>query len=73
MVYIIQVCCVYSEKLLMMGGGTVRNIQSFNPKIKFEKLVHLLGFIIIRNLSRCASHMSVKICYLLDYKGPHTL
>jgi len=22
----IQVCCVYSEKLLMMGRGTVRNM-----------------------------------------------
>jgi hypothetical protein len=26
MVYVIQVCCVYSEKLLMMDRGTVRNI-----------------------------------------------
>jgi len=25
MVYVIQVCCVYSEKLLMMDKGTVRN------------------------------------------------
>ena len=24
-VYVIQVCCVYSEKLLMMDRGTVRN------------------------------------------------
>ena len=36
-------CCVYSEKLLMMDRGTVRNMQSFIPKIKFEKLVHLVG------------------------------
>ena len=26
-------CCVYSEKLLMMDRGTVRNMQIFNPKI----------------------------------------
>jgi len=38
--------CVYSEKLLMMDRGTVRNMYSFIPKNKFEKLVHLVGFII---------------------------
>jgi hypothetical protein len=26
MVYVIQVCCVYSEKLLMMERGTARNM-----------------------------------------------
>jgi hypothetical protein len=25
-------CCVYSEKLLMVDRGTVRNMQSFIPK-----------------------------------------
>jgi hypothetical protein len=25
-VYVIQVCCVYSEKLLMMDRGSVRNM-----------------------------------------------
>jgi len=38
-------CCVYSEKLLMMDRGTVRNIQLYS-KNKFEKLVHLVGFTI---------------------------
>ena len=38
-------CCVYSEKLLMMEIGTVRNMQCFIPKNKFEKLVHLVSFI----------------------------
>ena len=33
-------CCVYSEKLLMMDRGTVRNMWSFYSKNKFEKLVH---------------------------------
>ena len=26
-------CCVYSEKILMMDRGTVRNMYSFIPKI----------------------------------------
>ena len=29
-------CCVYSENLLMMDGGTVRNMQSFIPKINLR-------------------------------------
>ena len=32
-VYDIYHCCVYSEKLLMMDRGTVRNMYSFIPKI----------------------------------------
>ena len=36
MVYVLQVCCVYSEKLLMMDRGTVRNMQSFITKINFR-------------------------------------
>jgi len=35
---------VYSEKLLMMDRVTVQNKQ-FYSKNKFEKLVHLVGFI----------------------------
>ena len=31
--YDIYHCCVYSEKLLMMDGGTARNMLSFIPKI----------------------------------------
>ena len=38
--------CVYSEEILMMDRGTVRNMQSFYSKNKFEILVHLVGFII---------------------------
>ena len=34
--YDIYHCCVYSEKLLMMDRGTVRNKQSFNPKINLR-------------------------------------
>ena len=29
-------CCVYSEKLQMMDRGTVRNMQSFIPKINLR-------------------------------------
>ena len=47
--YDIYHCCVYSEKLLTMDRGTVRNIQSFIPKInlrnKFLQLVLLHEFI----------------------------
>jgi hypothetical protein len=39
-------CCVYSEKLLMMDRGNVWNMY-FYSKNKFEKLVHLVSFIII--------------------------
>jgi hypothetical protein len=48
--YDIYPCCVCSEKLLMMDRGTVRNTY-FHSKNKFEKLVHLVGFI-IRNGER---------------------
>ena len=37
---------MYSEKLLMTDREAVRNMYSFIPKIKFEKLVHVVGFII---------------------------
>jgi len=30
-------CCVYSEKYLMMGRGTVRNMWKFIPKINLRK------------------------------------
>jgi hypothetical protein len=34
--YNIYHCGMYSEKLLMMERGTVRNMQSFIPKINFR-------------------------------------
>jgi len=34
--YDIHHCCVYSEKLLMMVRGTVRNMYSFIPKINLR-------------------------------------
>ena len=39
-------CCVYSEKLLMMNRGTVRNMENFIPPPPNEKLVHPVGLII---------------------------
>jgi hypothetical protein len=37
---------VYSARLLKMDRETVRNMYSYIPKINFEKLVHLVSFII---------------------------
>jgi len=34
--YDIKHCCVYSEKLLMMVRRTVKNMQSFIPKINLR-------------------------------------
>ena len=53
--YDIYHCCVYSEKLMVVDRGTVQNMQ-FYSKNKFEKLVHLVGFITrikILNLCLC--------------------
>ena len=50
--------CVYGEKLPMMDRGTVRNMQIFIPKNKFEKLVYLVGFIIRKNSHLHASFYS---------------
>ena len=45
-VYDIYHCCVYSEKLLMMGTEELSETYRVYSKNKFEKLVHLVGFII---------------------------
>jgi len=37
---------VFSEKHLMMDRGTVPKHVEFYSKNKFEKLVHLVGFIL---------------------------
>jgi hypothetical protein len=44
--YDIHHCWVYSEKLMMMDKGIVRNILEFHSKNKFEKLVYPVGFIV---------------------------
>ena len=44
--YDIYHCCVYSEKLLMIDRGNCPKHVEFYSKNKFEKLMHLVGFII---------------------------
>jgi len=44
--YEIYRCCVYSEKFLMMDRVNCPKHVEFNFKNKFEKLMHLIGFII---------------------------
>jgi len=44
MTYTTAVCTV--KKLLMMDRETVRNMYSFIPENKFEKLAHLVGFVV---------------------------
>jgi len=39
-------CCVYSVRLVMMDRETVRNMLEVYSENKFEKLMHLVGFII---------------------------
>ena len=46
MVYVTQVCCVYSEKPPDDGQRNCPKHVVFCSKNKFEKLVHLIGFII---------------------------
>ena len=68
--YDIYRCCVYSDKLLIMDRGTVRNMQIFYSKNKFEILVHLVCFIIRiyhdarsperQNIMRVEIHKQVK-------------
>jgi hypothetical protein len=52
----------------MTDRGTVRNMYSFISKIKFEKLVHLVGFI-IRKFVTMHGHMNVKFEKLVHLVG----
>jgi len=45
-IYVIQVCCVYSKKIPDDGQRNCQKHVEFYSKNKFEKLVHLVGFII---------------------------
>jgi hypothetical protein len=52
-------CCVYSTRLLMMDRNCPKHVE-FYSKNKFEKLVHLVGFIIrIQNVSRFLPNQEV--------------
>jgi hypothetical protein len=56
---------VYIEKLLMIDRGTVRKFQN-----KFEKLVHLVGFI-IGNYHDARSHEDqMKILIMQNFQTP---
>jgi len=44
-VYVIQACCVYSGKTPDGGQRNCPKHVEFYSKNKFEKLVHLVGFI----------------------------
>jgi len=57
MTYTIAECTV--NELLMMDRGTVRNMQSWTPKIKFEILVYLVG-LIIKKFVTMHGHTNVK-------------
>jgi len=56
--YDVYHCCVYSEKLLVMDRGAVRN--------KFEKLVHLVGFITRTQIFLQTSFQNL-------YSNPHNI
>ena len=45
--YVIQVCCVYSKKSPDDGQRNYPKHVEFYSKNKFEKLVHLDGFVIM--------------------------
>ena len=50
--YDVYHCCVYSEKTSHGGQGNCPKHVEFHSKNKFEKLVHLVGFI-VRNDIAC--------------------
>ena len=62
MVYVIQVCCVYSEKLLMMDSGAVRNMQSFIPKINLRN--QCIQLVLLQEFNTTHGHLNVKLCHL---------
>ena len=73
--YDIYHCCVYSEKLLTVKRGTVRNMQNFIPKIKnkFEKLVHVVAFIIIIYHDVQSPERQTRVClYTVTQHSPTT-
>jgi len=62
-------CCVYSEKTPDDGHGNCPKHVEFYSKNKFEKLVHLVGFIIrIYHDARSYEHrIPIHIFYLENY------
>jgi len=70
--YDIYHCCVYSEKTPDDGQRNCLKHVEFHSKNKFEKLVHLVGFIIrIRHDAR--SHERKKKLICLQSLSPVTI
>ena len=57
-------CFVYSEKLLMMDRGTVRNTWSFIPKINLRNWCILL--VLLQEFITMHGHLNVNITEFLD-------
>ena len=73
--YNIYHCCVYSEKLLKMERGTVRKHVEFYSKNKYEKLMHLVDFIIRiyhdARLPECQIRFVCKVPYIFGRFQPN--
>ena len=57
--YDIYHCCVYSEKLLMMDTGTVRNMQSFIPKINLRN--QCIQLVLLYEQTTMHGHLNVNL------------
>jgi len=76
--YDLHHCCVCSEKLLTMDRGTFCNMFCFIPRIKFEKFVHLVGFIIKnrlrmlnQNTTTAMVHYGISVLFLGIINSKH--
>jgi hypothetical protein len=58
--------CVYSEKLLIIDRGTVRNMWIFLPKIKKSCEISASSWFIIRKFVTMHGHMNVKLTKTLS-------
>jgi len=59
-------CCVYSARLLMMDIEAVPKHVEFYSKNKFEKLVHLVGFITrILMVTLCTNRINLTQIYIM--------
>ena len=60
---------MYSGKLLTMGRGTARNMQSFLTKINLEKFSTSVGFI-KKKFVTMHGHMNVKLHFVFTRQTP---
>jgi hypothetical protein len=66
--YDIYHCCMYNEKL-MMDRGTCQKHVEFHSKNKFDKLVHLVGFITKKNCLWDMRLSGGRLCRMLPPGG----